>query len=277
MKDVPFVARVLVTLLKLLLFGIVFSLISGILILPFVIFGEKSIESIDPLISVYAQLIATLITIFIFYRFNKKKMTDLGFSLRGHVKEFWTGSGIAIVIMLISFGILLLFKQIGAEANAFDVGAFLSALVLFIGVAVFEEVLCRGYILGTLMDSMNKYAALIISSAIFALMHLPNNHIAPLPVFNLFLAGILLGSAYIYTRNLWFPIGMHLFWNFTQGTLLGFNVSGQEIYSILRLEYPENNFFNGGAFGLEGSFLISAFSIAAIVLVLRHYKSISQE
>ena len=275
--DIPTVARLLVALLKLLVFGIVLSLITFILILPFFISSGKDFESIDHVVSVYTQLVAAFITIFLFFRIiDKKKMSSLGLSVRGHVKEFLSGSGIAVLIMVVCFAILLLFKQIGFGVNPFDGRSFLWGFVLFVGVAVFEEVVFRGYILGYLMDATNKYVALILSSAIFSLLHIFNDHVSLIPMINLFLAGILLGSAYIYTRNLWFPIGMHLFWNFTQGSILGFNVSGTDGYSVIQLNYPENNLFNGGAFGLEGSFLISFFSVLSIFLVIRHYKALSK-
>ncbi|MDR1200190.1 MAG: CPBP family intramembrane metalloprotease [Tannerellaceae bacterium] len=272
MNKIPVVARFLVLFLKLLLFTIVFLIVAAILGILISLLTGESIHSINPVLSVYAQLIAIFIVIPFFYYFlDHKKMADLGLSVRGHVKEFLAGSGIAVLIMITCFGILLLCNQIEFGVNPFSSGSFLLGLVLYIGVAIFEEVMCRGYLLGNLMDSMNKYVALFVSSIIFSVLHLFNDHISLIPIINLFLAGLLLGSAYIYTRNLWFPIGMHLFWNFTQGTVLGFNVSGHAEYTLLLLNYPENNWFNGGLFGLEGSLLITFFTSIAIFLVMKHY------
>lgn len=70
----------------------------------------------------------------------------------------------------------------------------------------------------------------------------------------MFLAGVVLGLSYIYTKNLWFPIALHLSWNLFQA-LLGFKVSGQDTYSIIEFEINEGNLLNGGAFGFEGSYL----------------------
>ena len=60
---------------------------------------------------------------------------------------------------------------------------------------------------------------------------------------SLFLAGILLGITYIYTKNLWFPVALHLSWNLFQ-TLFGFNVSGKDFYSLIEFKIQENNLLN---------------------------------
>nr|WP_235817831.1 CPBP family intramembrane glutamic endopeptidase [Formosa haliotis] len=80
---------------------------------------------------------------------------------------------------------------------------------------------------------------------------------------NLFLAGILLGITYTYTKNLWFPIALHFSWNLFQ-TLFGFNVSGQDFYSLIEFKITDNNMINGGDFGFEGSI----FSVIAQVLAI---------
>ncbi len=73
---------------------------------------------------------------------------------------------------------------------------------------------------------------------------------------NLLLAGMLLGASYLYTKNLCFPISLHLFWNWIQGPILGYDVSGSHSESsMLTLHLPENNVLNGGAFGFEGSLI----------------------
>ncbi len=276
--NIPRLPRLLVTFGKLFLFGVAFFIILSLVVLPLHfsgVFVENTVaDSPISVLSIYIQIIVLFITIFIFYRFiDHKKLSYLGLPVKGHLKEFFAGSMIAILLMVSGFVILLSSNQIDIETVSISAGSFLNSFMLFLGVSIFEEVLCRGYILGTLMDSMNKFIALLISSLIFAVLHIPNNHISFIPVLNLFLAGVLLGSAYIYTRNLWFPIGMHLFWNFVQGTVLGFNVSGTESYTILKLRYPENNLYNGGDFGFEGSIFATLLTIISILLVIRYYEA----
>lgn len=272
MNDIPLLPRILAAIGKLLLFGVVFFLITALLGLPLIITKADDFEWY-PIVSTYIQIASLAITIGFFYKYiDHKNISELGLAFRKHVKELLAGSGIATLIMVAGFVVLLLLKQLTVASVGFDLLPFLSGFVLFVGVSVFEEVLCRGYMLSTLMGAMNKYVAWVVSSLLFAALHLANDHMALLPFINLFLAGLLLGSAYIYTRNLWFAIGMHLFWNFVQGTVLGFNVSGSVSYSAVRLHYPEMNVLNGGDFGFEGSWLCSLFTLAAILAVVTYYE-----
>lgn len=132
--------------------------------------------------------------------------------------------------------------------------------------------------LSNLMDSMDKYWALVISSVIFSILHGGNHSFGWLPALELFLAGILLGIPYLYTQNLWFPIALHFSWNFFQGTVLGFKVSGQEHYSVIQMAYESENLWNGGSFGFEGSILAVLFSLIGVTIVYKiYYRPSKQE
>lgn len=120
------------------------------------------------------------------------------------------------------------------------------------------------------MYSFNKYMALMVSSALFSLMHSANPNMDWFSFLGLFLAGVLLGILYIYTKNLWFPIALHFSWNFFQ-TLFGFNVSGQDIYSVIEFKITENNLWNGGDFGFEGSVLSIIAQVIVIGSIVYHY------
>jgi len=87
----------------------------------------------------------------------------------------------------------------------------------------------------------------------------------------LFLAGIVLGISYIHTKNLWFPIAMHLSWNLFQA-IFGFNVSGQKTYSLIEFSITENNIINGGDFGFEGSILSVIAMLVTIVGIEIYYR-----
>jgi hypothetical protein len=194
---------------------------------------------------------------------DKEKFIQLGFHIKNRVNDFVIGFLLGAIIMSIAYFLLILLNEIQYEKIIFDTKEILISITTFILVAVVEETLCRGYILKNLMLSFNKYAALIISSILFSLMHAFNQNVDLFSLFNLFLAGILLGLSYIYTKNLWFPIALHLSWNLFQ-TLLGFNVSGQDTYSLIEFNINEANLINGGAFGFEGSYL----SIIAMIIII---------
>ena len=177
---------------------------------------------------------------------------------------------IAGLFYLVGFGLSLLLGEIEVTGFKFESVNLLGSWVFFLLVALFEEILMRGYILGRLLHTrMNKFLSLFISSALFALLHIFNPEIDFLPMLNLLLAGMLLGASYLYTKNLCFPISLHLFWNWIQGPVLGYEVSGNNfISSMLTLHLPEDNVLNGGAFGFEGSLICTVLMIVLTILIV---------
>ena len=121
------------------------------------------------------------------------------------------------------------------------------------------------------MLSFNKYVALILSSLLFAVMHLANDDINLTGFIGLFFAGLLLGLCYILTKNLWLSIALHFSWNFFQ-SIFGFNVSGFDSYSLVITSFQNDNDWNGGAFGFEGSLLSIPFQVVAIIYIFIKYK-----
>jgi membrane protease YdiL (CAAX protease family) len=139
-----------------------------------------------------------------------------------------------------------------------------------------EEVMLRGYVLQELMSKFSTTASVIVSSLFFMALHanaLIHNDMALIGAANIFLASVLLSLAYLATRTLWLPIGIHAGWNFVQGPLLGINVSGNDFatgWHPVTLSGPQ--LMTGGSFGFEGSLpgLIGpALGILMIVLLRR--------
>lgn len=194
-----------------------------------------------------------------------------GLSLRGRGKDILWGAFAAAVIYAVGFGILYAKGEVEVVAVHFDLFELLLSWVLMLLVALSEETAYRGFVLGHLQDAkVNRFAALLVSAVLFSLVHAFNWHFSYMAFLNLLLAGVMLGASYIYTRNLWFPISLHLFWNWVQGPVLGFGVSGQSFgNTLLALELPEENLINGGAFGFEGSLLCTALVMIAIAVILR--------
>jgi len=216
------------------------------------------------IIMAFFSLLGTLLVIWLFMKFlDTESFLKVGFETENRLNEFFIGIGIGALIMSTGYFLLLFLGEINFQRVVFNFKEIIISIGLFIIVAVMEEILFRGYILKNLMISFNKYVALLISSIIFALMHGLNPNMDLLSLTSIFLAGILLGISYIHTKNLWFPIGLHLSWNLFQ-TILGFNVSGQKSYSLIEFSIAENNIINGGDFGFEGSIL----SIIAMIVTV---------
>jgi hypothetical protein len=103
-------------------------------------------------------------------------------------------------------------------------------------------------------------------------MHLGNPNIGMLPLANLFLAGIFLGVYRIHKNNLWFPIGAHLMWNYLQGPIYGFEVSGNKINSLFEQKLKGHEVLTGGNFGYEGSIILTVFLIISIYLMDKRFR-----
>ena len=233
--------------------------------------SEKSI--FQSLIIEFFSFSGTFLIVWLFRKYvDKESFKSLGFETKYFAKDISIGLIIGFIIMAIGFLILLASNQIQFKWFQFKISNLTLSIGIFIIVALSEELLVRGYILSNLMNSFNKYLALIISSAIFSLMHGFNPNINLLAFIALFLSGILLGLAYIYTKNLWFPIALHFSWNFFEGTIFGFNVSGLTGYSVVDFEIHQNTMWNGGAFGFEGSIFSILFQLIAIFIVFIIFK-----
>ena len=105
------------------------------------------------------------------------------------------------------------------------------------------------------------------------IMHIGNPNMSAVPLFNLFLAGLLLGVYCIHKNNLWFPIGAHITWNYFQGPVLGFEVSGNDVDSIFIQSLDGSELITGGEFGFEGSIILTTFMIIGIIYLDRRYSS----
>jgi len=119
---------------------------------------------------------------------------------------------------------------------------------------VFEEILCRGILFRTVEDSLGSYWALAISAAFFGCAHLFNPHATWFAAIAIMIeAGIFLSAAYMLTRRLWLPIGIHAGWNFTQGGVFGVAVSGTHSEGLLHATLTGPVWLSGGEFGAESS------------------------
>lgn len=142
---------------------------------------------------------------------------------------------------------------------------------LYLAVAFFEELYFRGYIFQRLVDGLGEWPALVLVSIWFAHAHWDNPGMSGATrlwaTVNIGLAGLLLGLCYLRTRSLALPIGLHLGWNWAQGSLLGFGVSGTtDAPGLLTpVFHGRPEWLTGGAFGLEASLPCALLCLAAVL------------
>ena len=231
--------------------------------------GLKLSESEFLITTVLSAIIASLV-VYLFVKLNDTAQPlTVGLTASNKLRDFIIGTGLGAVVMLLGFGSLLLLGEIQIESISVDSFELACSTIGFLAVAYSEELIFRGFLMRKLQLKYTATTALIVSSVIFSIMHLGNDNLSLMGVFDLFVAGLMLGAVFLYTKNLWMVIGLHFGWNFVQ-THLGFNVSGLDSYSIVETQYMQENLINGGAFGFEGSILstIAQVIILATLFVL---------
>jgi membrane protease YdiL (CAAX protease family) len=142
------------------------------------------------------------------------------------------------------------------------------SLAVFILVGYQEELLSRGYQLQNLVEGSGLRVALFISSAIFALLHLANPGSGWPSTLGLLAAGYFLAFGWVRTRRLWLSIGLHIGWNFFEGTVFGFPVSGLEPFTLAKHTVVGPAWATGGPFGPEAGLLMVPAYAVGIGLVL---------
>ena len=216
-------------------------------------------------------LIGMLGTNWLFRRYiDRKTFHSLGFDFSGYKKDFVIGLLVGFLLISSGFVLLSILGNLSVESINFNLPLLIGYILLFGVGSLNEEIMIRGYILSNLSESMNKYIALIVTSLLFGVMHLANANVTTLSFLNIVLAGIMLGIYYVHRRNLWLPISLHFSWNFFQGPIFGFEVSGVEVTGAITQNIQGPDLITGGTFGFEGSVIATLLMLIAIVLL--HYK-----
>jgi membrane protease YdiL (CAAX protease family) len=128
--------------------------------------------------------------------------------------------------------------------------------LLFAAAAADEELVFRGYPFQRLVELVGPVIAVIVVAALFGAAHLRNPFQSWISTLNTALVGVLLAICYLRTRALWLPLGIHFAWNFVQGYVLGFPVSGIAFQGgILQAKISGPAYLTGSAYGPEGSIL----------------------
>lgn len=242
------------------------------------LFSNVSFDSPVLLSMTTFQVLGSFLALWIATRFiDRKPLMSIGLTWENKAKEMLIGLGFAFAFIA---GLFLVLMAVGAIKftgyEGFKPGVFIVSMMLFLA-AFDEEIIFRGYILNSMMDSSkNRWIALGGSSLLFALMHAANPGVWSnwVPMTELFAAGFILGISYTFTKNLWFPTFFHFGWNFFQG-LLGFEISGINVDSWKMISHKNTgdvpDIVSGGVFGIEGSVITLACTIICTYLIFKYY------
>ncbi len=195
---------------------------------------------------------------------DKRSFESLGLKLDKHtLLDVLAGIGITFVQMGFIYILMLGLGWLTFEGFAWEfdpmnvvIREVITFFIAFIFVGWNEELLSRGYHLQTIASGLNLFWGVIISSAVFGLLHLGNPNATWVSAAGIFFAGVYLAYAYIRTRQLWLSIGLHIGWNFFEGVVFGFPVSGLDIYALTRIKVHGPELWTGGAFGPEAGLIV---------------------
>jgi membrane protease YdiL (CAAX protease family) len=262
--------RILLFPLTLLL--IAAALLAGSAIAIFAILGALKVP-IGPLARESVLAGCALFTFVVVGRLiERRTFAELGFG-RGLARDMGIGLalGAGIISLVISLLALFGWYQVvgpGALAGA-GIVTNLSVVLLFLLVALFEEVTFRGLLFRIVENGLGSWGALIVSAVFFGGAHLGNPGATLASSIAIALeAGVLLGAIYMATRSLWMVIGVHWAWNYFEGPVFGAQVSGYDIPSLLHSVTTGPVLWTGGAFGPEaGLFAVIIGGIVGAIFI----------
>ncbi len=265
------------------IFLVVFLFISGISIIATIQviklfpFGQGT-GGFLPLVIPFA--ISTIVAVLLAWQFGKKlegvPFDALGVSFgKGWSKNLIYGGlvgGVALcsaVIIAVMAGGMSLVRNETSTASAVSI-TLLTTFAIFVVGAASEETLFRGYLLQTFTREKAIFIGVAFTSLLFAVAHNNNPAANWFSSLNTLLAGVWFAAAYLKTRDLWFPFGVHLAWNWLQGPVFGINVSGIAEFSpdpILRAIDIGPAWLTGGSYGIEGGIACTIAIIISIGLI----------
>jgi membrane protease YdiL (CAAX protease family) len=233
----------------------------------------------EPLLAFFGALLAT----WLFLRFERvpagTRFASVGLVVSGRsCRDFGFGlGGGAFMLGLVAFvvwtcgGFDLIETQNGVAA-VLAKGAW-----MFLGIALSEEIMFRGYAFQRAIRGMGTIGAQLVFAVLFVVVHLPNQGMSGatlvLAMLSIFLASLMFGYCYLRTNSLALPIGLHMGWNWAQSSL-GFAGSGNEQHGLWVPTYNgQPEWLTGGAFGLEAS-IVCVIVLLLVVLGLARWRGV---
>jgi uncharacterized protein len=225
----------------------------------------------------FLQCLCMILSVWLFWKlFDRKPISEIGLiNIKKGYKDLFTGLVFGAISMIVVFVLLLSSGNISLQrplsSPNFNI-SLLSGLLLFILVGINEEMFARGYCMTVLKQTGNKWVVIIVSSIIFSLMHSLNPSMSAISYLNLFLFALLAAYMFLKSNSLWLSIGYHIMWNYFEGNIFGFQVSGLSTESLFKLNAPVNNIITGGGFGPEGGLIVTFILIVGFIYVWQLYK-----
>lgn len=218
---------------------------------------------------------------------DRRPFKDFGINFS---KAWWADFAFGLALGAVLMGLIFAFgwltgnfRVIGFFQSFSDglgfLSGFLQALFIYFLVGVYEELLSRGYHLINLSEGFNLkpigkrravLLAVLISSSVFGLVHIANPNTSSVSTLNITLAGIIFSLGMVFTGQLAIPIGLHITWNFFQGNVFGFPVSGTcNGATLIATEAVGPDWLTGGSFGPEAGVMgLTAMLLGGLMILI---------
>ena len=223
------------------------------------------------IVMLYSFAVFIIGVVFYCKKIQKRSYISMGFVKEGAVSKYLVGMLLGAAMLVVIYAI---FYILGV-AGSISYGGFDYFIPLFffgfLIQSTAEEVLMRGYFMNSIAARSNIPLAVILNSAFFMILHILNPGVTLISTANIFLIGLVFSVLFLLTENIWLVSGIHFFWNFASGCLLGSNVSGMQTKSVLHIPLVGSDFLAGGDFGVEGSIVTTIVGIVFLAVLTVFY------
>jgi hypothetical protein len=225
-------------------------------------------------------LAAVLALTWAFCRFlDRSSLSQLGLQKRKWFAYLSAGLGLGALLIILVFVVLWAAGWLTVERSAsWQSPAFVASVVTWTIISFVEELSFRGYIMQGLDRAWGMPVAVVVSSVLFGAVHALNPNASVLGVVTIIVIGVLFACAYLVTRSLWLPVGLHIGWNLVEIQVLGLAGSGHTEPSILHTTTSGPELMTGGAFGPEGGIVaLGAALLGIAILLISHQVAVGRE
>lgn len=220
--------------------------------------------------SLYITVFNTLFSWIYCTKIEKRPSRSMGFVKKGALASYGKGLaiGLAMLCAVVGLELLLGFEKFEGVNPQISWGLIVLYFFGYVIQGMGEEVMLRGYLMMSLSNRTKPVIAVIISSVVFALLHLMNPGVTVMSIINITLIGAILGLYVFRTDNIWGACGIHTAWNFALGNIFGSAVSGMSGNDSVFLTSTVDRVLSGGVFGLEGGICSTVVFVIVLLLVI---------
>ncbi len=270
---------------KIIQFPLVRLLIAALFMLP-VLALDKSFKMtvISPLtgstqiVFKYIEAVIFFVLFMLAYRFyvrsvEKRPVPEI--SIPGWLNEFGLGFLISMALVVITVAFLYFMGYLSFIGIAPNERVALDLAVKFAMGAFMEEIFFRLLLFRLTEELLGTWTALIIQAAFFGFAHQANENATMVTSLSLIIVGgLFYTAAYIYTRRIWLPLGIHMAWNYFQSGIFSMPNSGSSYNGLIITKVSGPSQITGGSFGIEASFIaIALCMVAGLILTWRAGKT----